>query len=44
MQAKVIRINQAEWESSIKKMMVKAGWTCDVDSDKILGFVIGRVY
>lgn len=31
---------QMGWENSIKDMMIKAGWTCDVDDQTKLGFII----
>jgi hypothetical protein len=32
--------NQAEWEQSIRDMMIKVGWTCDIDDETKLGFII----
>jgi hypothetical protein len=31
---------QIEWENYTKNMMIKSGWTCDVDDQTKLGFII----
>lgn len=31
---------QIDWENHIKRVMVQGGWTCDVDDETKLGFII----